>query len=417
MGWIQDTIARARAAYKKVDVALGGILPLGVTREEAKTPSVGQPVITPKEVEEGARGQVVDIAGKPREPSKDVLKPEEKEVKVPAGRARTDVEAEVKLREQGFMTVQTGTDELGMPLTQIISISGFKEQSAEAQKAEADLALNILMKGFAATPGVIMGTRAFRGIIGKAGKIGTDGHTVLRTTRTPSGKIISEVVVNTKTIAQTKSILSRFFSAKALTIYGAWAGAVTIGKWGQAEAAEGITFPMNKYLIPEAERTGDWTAVNEALALADEITDTNIWEKIALWTPLAPFVGIPKKIQGAAAGVAILEKYTDDQKRKQEIGQTETQYWEQRAIDQAEQDKFAVDYYNEQRKNMLEWEREAKKQARNEDAAFWREERVKQFKMEEEDRQAIADFWIAYKKEAAIIAENSRPSNLNFGLL
>ena len=55
MGWIQDVIARARKTYKKVDVALGGILPLGVTREEAKRPQVGKPVITPKEAGAGAR--------------------------------------------------------------------------------------------------------------------------------------------------------------------------------------------------------------------------------------------------------------------------------------------------------------------------------------------------------------------------
>ena len=35
---------------------------------------------------------------------------------------------------------------------------------------------------------------------------------------------------------------------------------------------------------------------------------------------------------------------------------------------------------------------------------------------EAEDRQAIADFWTAYRKQAQKQADDSRPSNLNFGL-
>ena len=35
---------------------------------------------------------------------------------------------------------------------------------------------------------------------------------------------------------------------------------------------------------------------------------------------------------------------------------------------------------------------------------------------EAEDRQAIADFWNEYKKQAQKASDDSRPSNLNFGL-
>ena len=410
MGWIQDTIARARKAIKRTAV---GTITEAIFKPQEPTPSIGKPIITPTEATAGARGTVVDTTKKPSdlvptgtaptEPSRDVLKAREEEVEAPVGRARTDVDAEVRLREQGFMTVQTGVDATGSPLTQIIPITGFQEASAEAQRAEADLTVDILMKGAAATPGAILATRAYRGIAGKTGKIGTIDTTT---------KVIQS---NSKSVAQTKTILQKFFSAKALTVYGAWAGAVTIGKWGMAEAAEGITFPTSKFLIPEAQRTGDWTAVDEANALALEITDISIWEKIALWTPLAPFIGIPKKIEGAAAGIAIQTKFTEDQKRKQELGQTEAQYWENRRVEQIEQEKFNVDYDNEQRKMMVEWEREARVEERNNDALFWANERAKQSKLEAEDRQAIADFWTAYRKQAQKIAEDSRPSNLNFG--
>ena len=46
----------------------------------------------------------------------------------------------------------------------------------------------------------------------------------------------------------------------------------------------------------------------------------------------------------------------------------------------------------------------------------WRNERAKQRQKEAEDREAIAKFWEAYKREMQKLAEDSRPSNLNFGM-
>ncbi len=66
---------------------------------------------------------------------------------------------------------------------------------------------------------------------------------------------------------------------------------------------------------------------------------------------------------------------------------------------------------------MIDWEREAEIDARNEDAAFWRKEKEAQMKREAEDRQAIANFWNEYRKMAQQIKEDTRPSNLNFGLI
>ena len=66
---------------------------------------------------------------------------------------------------------------------------------------------------------------------------------------------------------------------------------------------------------------------------------------------------------------------------------------------------------------MVRWEREATVAARNEDAAFWRREREKQRAAEAADRIAIAKFWQAYRKQAAKLAEDNRPSKLNFGII
>lgn len=229
----------------------------------------------------------------------------------------------------------------------------------------------------------------------------------------PAG--FGKVNSNTKTLKEVGKLLKKFFGKKALLFYGAWAGSVGVGLYAQSEAVESISINMGKYLIPEAERTGDWSAVNDAMEAAKEITDISVWEKILFASPVAVFPGALNKLKGNAIGVTILDKYTQDQQVKQELGQTEEAYWKQRDEDRAEEDRAVIDFYNDERKKQLIWEREASEEGRNEDAAFWRKEREKQRKLEAEDREAIAVFWLEYKKEAQRIADNSRPSQLNFG--
>ncbi len=117
------------------------------------------------------------------------------------------------------------------------------------------------------------------------------------------------------------------------------------------------------------------------------------------------------------AGGKVLDAVAANERIAQETGESTDDKWARIREQEATDDKAAIDYYNEQRKLQVQWEREAEKAGRNADAAFWRKEKEKQAKMEAEDRQAIADFWIAYRKEALKIANDNRPSNLNFGLL
>ena len=311
------------------------------------------------------------------------------------------------------------------------------EQGLEDVKARIDPQEASALRGLGLGAGIATGAA----LIGPAMQQATKywGSLTAGNAGASVGAPAGEVAINTQTIAQTTGIVSKFFSAKAMALYGAWAGAVSLGKWGQAESTEAITFPITKFLIPEAERTGDWTAVDESLKLAEEMGDLSTWEKIGLYTPLSPFIGVPKKIAGVAAGVEILNKYKEDQKEKQELGLTEAQYWENRKADEDEQNKINIDYYNDERKKMVAWEleaeaearrvqaseygagkekqREADIKARNDDARFWREQRELQLEREAEDRRAIADFWTTYRKQAQKIADNNRPSNLNFGLV
>lgn len=231
------------------------------------------------------------------------------------------------------------------------------------------------------------------------------------------GQKAGKANVNTKTVKMVKKIFSSKFSQKALAWAGAWAGAVFLGKWGQAEAPEPLGITMNSMLIPNAQKTGDWSLVNEAQAARDEILDLNWWEKVALWSPISPAIGIPAKIKGAITAAKVQDKLIDDLKIQQETGESDDDKWARIREEQSSQDKEAINYYNQQRKLMVEWERDAEVNARNDDAAFWAEQRAKQAELEAADRKAIADFWTAYRKQAAKLAADNSPSKLNFGLI
>ena len=79
------------------------------------------------------------------------------EQEVPEGRQGTDIQQEKKLREQGLITVQTGTDESGFPLTSVVSFEEFQRLGLVAEKTEAELTGEVLGIGAIATPGGVVG--------------------------------------------------------------------------------------------------------------------------------------------------------------------------------------------------------------------------------------------------------------------
>lgn len=275
-----------------------------------------------------------------------------------------------------------------------------------------DIFFGTQMKGMHAEP-VAFGP-AF-GAVDKIGKLGKFG-------------------ASTKAVGLTKNILSKVFSKKTLAMFGAWAGSVTIGLWATAEAPESIAFPETKFLITEAERTGDWSLVDEAEAAKAEILDLKLWEKIVKWSP-ASFLLITKKIQGAKAGAQIMSRIIEDKKYRQEHGLSEADMWAKINEDKAAQERSLIDHYNEQRRLMVEWEREAQITGRNEDAAFWRKQREELIELEAMAAEVQAKFWLEYRKELYRMEresveeqirlweeykkkwEEQRPSQLGFGLL
>ena len=143
--------------------------------------------------------------------------------------------------------------------------------------------------------------------------LGTKGITVVG----KLGDTTRGVVLNTKTEKIARTILGKSFTTAALIFGGAWAANVFLGLWGVAEGPEPLSIPISKFLIPNAMKTGDWTSVDEALASAEEITDLETWETIALGTPLSPLIGIPIKIIGARAGIEVLKVVSNDLRQEE----------------------------------------------------------------------------------------------------
>lgn len=222
--------------------------------------------------------------------------------------------------------------------------------------------------------------------------------------------------INLKSFQLSKGILSKVFSAKTMAILGGAAGTMFLGVWGQAEAGEPLSIVMRD-VMQEAERTGDWTLYNEAAEARDEIVNLETWEKIVLWSPASPLIGITNKIKGAIKAAAVQNRLAKDLQIQQETGESEDDKWARIREDEVKAEKDNIDYYNNERKKMVQWEQEANKNQRNEDATFWRKERENQSALETADREATAKFWLEYRKEAQKLSDNNRPSNLNFGLL
>ena len=182
---------------------------------------------------------------------------------------------------------------------------------------------------------------------------------------------------------------------------------------GQEEANQALSFQLERALSE-----GDVETYDEFKDLRDELlADNTLWEEIQTYFPIKNVAdGLNDYREAATAGAVIQDRRAENEREKLATGQTDAEYWTQRAAEQAEEDRAIIDYYNEERKQQLEWEREAAAANRDDDAKFWRDEREKQRVKEAEDREAIALFWTKYRKQAQKAADNQRPSNLNFGL-
>ena len=245
------------------------------------------------------------------------------------------------------------------------------------------------------------------------------------------GGSTGNILTNTKTADLATGAVTKGLSLKTLLAAGgtiaAAASAMFLGMWGQAEAPEPLSIVMRDVLY-EAKKTGDFTIYDEAKEARDEIVNLSIWEKILMWTPFSPLIGVPNKIEGVKAGAIIMDKAAADVQMRQNTGQSDEDYWIQRDAERAQQEKDLIDYYNNER---LKTESELAKlrEAANERAdvralsdtrkqiSYWEDYAARQRALEEADRIAQAEFWFEYRKLMLKMQEDSRPSKLNFGIL
>lgn len=243
-------------------------------------------------------------------------------------------------------------------------------------------------------------------------KIGTSGVTKTATSTA------SRIATNTATRAATASWLSKlatYAKNPAVIVTGLMGaiGSYPFSGFIKEEALQTLGFAVNT-----ATRNGDIAGAELALKQQSEILDPTLWDEIINKIPYANILTNLKDFYSAArTKLAVDSQYVEDMKIQQATGETEDQKWARVNQQQADQEKANIDYYNEQRKQLIEWERQAAQEQRNADAKFWAKEREKQRQKEKEDREAIAKFWEEYRKKAAKAAEDNRPSKLNFGLI
>jgi len=260
----------------------------------------------------------------------------------------------------------------------------------------------------------------------------TGGIPITKLARSPTGLLVrkgTEFVSNTKTAKLTASLLSNVAASKGWTVlkYAAIAG--TIGtypwsEWALGEAKEGMIFNVQK-----AVNTGDLEIIKETTRTQEEIFDITGWETVQRLIPYANIAfAFGQKAKALQAQWKINDKILKDEIVKIETGQTDDEVRKQNAIEKDEMFRATTIFRLEEEKKFAEEEREARaaakaadrkeeKKARNADADFWAKQAAKNREEEAEDRQAIADFWSAYAKTKQKIANDNRPSNLNFGLL
>jgi len=193
---------------------------------------------------------------------------------------------------------------------------------------------------------------------------------------------------------------------------------------GSEEASQTVNIAARDALM-----SGDFESYEEAAQARDEVLESpDFWENIRSYLPYVNVGDALEKYRKAAVTAAGVYDKLAERKRQAAEGMSEDEIQASEKQEREDQEKAMIDYYNEQRKLMFDYEQQARaaaaiakraadKKARNEDARFWAAQAAKQREAEEADRQAIADFWSQYRREQYKFQQDTKPSNLKFGLL
>lgn len=274
---------------------------------------------------------------------------------------------------------------------------------------------------------MLTGAGALANFVTGAGTAATAGWTVGGATGTVG--TTAKVAANTVTAKASASMIAKIAvqmkkPAYVVAAVGAMIGTYPWSEWALGEAKEGMVFNAAK-----AMKTGDPSVIAEFQKASDEIFDITLWENIQRLIPGANIAySFGQKAKALAAQRKVNDRILADEITKIETGETDDEKWERvnaerqaqfEASEKAESERFRADtdYMHEAAAAAKKAERAEDKKFYEEQARFWAGERDKEREKAAADRQAIAEFWIAYRKTMQQIADNNRPSNLNFGLL
>ena len=421
MGFFSNIGATIKDIYQKADVAVGGRLPGGVTRREVQLEKAKEAAPLPEVKEVGGlptpRGEP-SVVGLPKPAI--ALTEEDKQ----NYRDRGFTEGDIALVESGDITGAGGVKPVSASdiVTLITLGKGLLVKKAVITGVDATLAgLSRIGINIGKRQAIKKGIPRVASLIGRAPiKVSVVG---------------GGIGVNAKTASLATSFAGRIaaqfkkpeFVAVALgvilytAIKESRSGEV-LGKFvGMEEAAQVVGMP--KWLAyANAEEVGTpeaWALFEQARELENALyADQDMWDEVIAKIPWAnALAGLEKfRAAGIASGI-IWDKLAEMKKFQQENNLTESDMYAKARQEQFDMDLAVTNHFNEQRLITDKLIRDAKIDARNEDAAFWRNQKELDYKREAEERQAVADFWSEYNKQKAKLYEASKPSNLNFGLL
>lgn len=319
---------------------------------------------------------------------------------------------------------------------------------AEARAAGEDISFGTLAKSL--SEGTTLEERAaLEPQVGTAPIIGGTGRVVKAVTKTTKAAKLLKVGKSAAKGASTAENIAVNTASAAKT--GNWLGKLALAA-GIGTAVGGVimqmvgSYPFAGFIKEEALQTGSFaskTAIDsgnldladEAVAFQEEVLNPELWNQIKNGIP---FVNVLNNLdsfyEAAQIKVSVDKKVIADMRANGgsigtgEGGVSSPADWAARDREKEEGVRTTNQIRIEEQKLYNEFERQAREEQRNEDAAFWRAEDIASIKREREAMEAQALFWLEYRKaiialdaQAAAAAAKSRadstPSKLGFGLI
>lgn len=238
------------------------------------------------------------------------------------------------------------------------------------------------------------------------------------------GKVGGKMVQTTKNTRMAQSLAAKIFTPKTIGALGlSYLGSMFLSLWARSEAPEPLQF-ISRDVLSDAEESGDWSQYDRLKEARDEMMKTDIIEKIITFSPIiGPIANILKKFRGIAEAASIQDKIAENRKIRQEKGEDERSYWERITREKREWDLYMYDLYHNkeeecdrqisQRRSQLKGGGRSRLEQVKAEIKLWEEYKKKVIKWEREARQTSQRFWNNYMKEEMEIG--GVPSKLGFG--